>query len=235
MVDGTAVWSSIAAAAILVSPEPLPVDEMMESYEAIMPRLKEIAADAEKDIGRLGPVEPNWQTSGLSAAAALLAAGGKPGEQVLAEWEKGGHGIAIIGNRPLAMPANMKRYSVREFVGPIDYHDYHRLSGAVVIHTYGTATAMGNAECKKNAGIEIISSDPWQNWSAETALIVAGTAKATRDDPRTYCILYRAIAGGKFVQVAYAPDGRPYLGPTEDPQAFVLTNREEAATRIFAD
>lgn len=46
--------------------EALPVDERMAAYEAAMPRLREVEARVEADIGRLGPAESGWAASGLS-------------------------------------------------------------------------------------------------------------------------------------------------------------------------
>jgi hypothetical protein len=213
--------------------EPLPIDARMAEYEAAMPRLAEVEALTEEEIGRLGPPESGWATSGLSAASAIAAARGNAEQHVLGEWDKGGHGVTAPGDRPLAVPQGQHRYAVRDYDGAVDYHAYHRLPSGIVIHSFGRATRIGNAECRPTQGIELIARDPWRRWSEETALLAFAIARATRDDPRTYCLLYRPAENGRFVQLAYASDGRPYTAINEDGQAFVMTSRAEAAARIF--
>ena len=41
-------------------------------------------------------------------------------------------------NRPLAVPQVMRRYTVREYGGPVGYHYYFRIAPGIVIHTYGS-------------------------------------------------------------------------------------------------
>lgn len=54
----------------------------------------------------------------------------------------------------------------------------------------------------------------------------------TRDDRRTYCILYGPVDGSRYAQLSYTPEGEPYSG-NEDPQTFVVTSRAEAVSRLF--
>jgi len=213
--------------------EALPIDARMAAYEAAIPRLREIEVRTEGEIGRLGPPEADWATSGLSAASAIAARRGDTARHVLGEWERGGHGVAIRGGRPLAVPQDVHRYSVRGYDGPVDYHSYHRLSPGIAIHMFGPMTRIGNADCQRYQGIELISRDAWRAWSPEAALVAFSIARATRDDSRTYCIIYRPVENGRFLQVAFTPDGRPYITLNEDGQAFVMTSRAEAAARIF--
>ena len=175
---------------------------MMARFEAAVPELRAIQARAEEDIGRLGPPEPSWATTGLSPEATIAAGSGTVDEHVLGEWEQGGHGVSIAGDRPLGAPARAHRYTVRGYEGPIGYHNYHRVAPGLVIHMFGAATRIGNAECQRSQGIELIAHEDWRSWSARKTLQGFGMARATRDDPRTYCMLYRPAAGGGFAQVS---------------------------------
>lgn len=213
--------------------EVLPIDARMAEYEAAMPELERIEALTEAEIGSLGPMESGWATSGISGAAAIDARRGNVAEHVLGEWERGGHGVVTSGDRPLRVPQDLHRYTVREYDGSIDYHAYHRLSPGVVIHTFGSVIRIGNAGCQQYQGIELISREAWRNWSPRTALSAFGTARATRDDARTYCTIFRPVDNGRFLQLAYTPEGRPYIALNEDGQAFVVTSHAEAAARIF--
>ena len=173
--------------------EVLPIDARMAAYEAAIPELEEIQARTEEEIGRLGPMESGWATSGISAASAITARRGNAAQHVLGEWEKGGHGVVTSGDRPLRVPQGLHRYTVREYDGSVDYHTYHRLSPDIVIHTFGSVIKIGNAECQQTQGIELISREAWRNWSPRGALIAFSIARATRDDSRTYCIIFRPI------------------------------------------
>lgn len=137
------------------------------------------------------------------------------------------------GDRPLAVPQDLRRYSVRDYAGPVDYHAYNRLSPGIVVHSFGSATRIGNAECHRYEGIELISRHAWRNWPQEEAVIAFSIARASRDDSRTYCIVYRPVDNGRFRQLSYTPEGRPYVSLNEDDQAFVVTPHAEAAARIF--
>jgi hypothetical protein len=214
--------------------EVLPVDRAMAAIESRLPRLKELQAEAEEDIARLGPVESDWANSGTTAAAVIAAAPGNIADYVLGEWEKGVHSVTIAGDHPLAAPPGWHRYNVRGYSGLIDQHAYHRLSSDIVLHTFGTGTRIGNAACRPTQGVELISRDPWRSWSPETALLAFAMAKATRDDPHTYCTLFRATGGGKYIPVSYTPEGRPFLEGVEDPQPHVITPRADAAAQIFS-
>jgi hypothetical protein len=213
--------------------EALPIDERMAAYEAVVPELRENSARIESDIGRLGRREPGWETSGMSAESAITAGTGSVAEDVLGEWEIGGHGVVLPVERPLAIPQGLRRYSVRDYSGPVDYHTYHRAEAGIVFHTFGTVRRIGNAECQTPEGIEIISRGAWRDWPTEIAIAVFSAARMTRDDPRTYCIIYRAGGSNRFSQLAYTPGGEPYITVNEGAQTFVVTSRAEATSRIF--
>jgi hypothetical protein len=223
----------VAMLGIAEPPATLPVDAAMAALEDAFPRLKELQAEAETDIARLGPIEPRWSTSGMSAAAVIASANGKVADHVLGEWEKGIHSATIVGDYPLPAPDGWHLYTVRGYSGAVDHHAYHRLSADLVIHTFGAATRIGSAACRTTQGIELISRAPWRSWSPEAALLAFGMAKATRDDSRTYCIVHRAAQGGKYIPYSYTPEGRPFLLADEDPQPYVITPRREAAAKIF--
>ena len=212
--------------------EPLPIDDVMAAYEAVLPGLRERETRIDAEIGAVGSVEPGWERSGISAESALIAGKGNAAEHLLGEWEVGGHGVAIPGDRPLVIDEKLRRYSVRSYSGPVDYHTYHRAASGIVFHTLGTVRRIGNAECQTTEGVELISRVPWQDWPAETALMVFSTARMTRDDRRTYCIIYGPVDGNRYAQLSYTPKGEPYSG-NEDPQTFVVTSRAEAVSRLF--
>lgn len=212
--------------------EPLPIDARMAEYEAAIPRLAEVEASTEEEIGRMGPPESGWATSGLSAASAI-AGRGNAAQQVLGEWERGVHSVRTTGEGPLAVPQELHRYSVRAYEGSVDYHAYYRLESGIVIHSFGTLRRIGNAECAQKQGMELIAREAWRNWPEEAAFLAFAITRATRDDPRVYCILYRPAGSGRYVQRSYTPEGRPYTAINEDGQAFVITSRAEAAARIF--
>lgn len=214
--------------------ETLPIDERMAAHEAAVPGLRAAEARVEEQIGRLGIAEPGWDRSGVSAASAIAGRGDSADDDVLGEWEVGGHGVVIAGDRPLAVPRELRRYSVRDHGGPVDFHTYHRLLPDVIIHSFGPVTRIGNAECHHARGIELISRQAWRDWPEPTQIIAFAVARLARDDRRTYCMIYRPVANGRYSQLAYAPDGRPYIVANEDPQAFVVTRRAEAGARIFA-
>jgi hypothetical protein len=213
--------------------EPLPLDERMAEYEALFPDLRQVEARIEAEIGRLGPVEPGWEMSGLTPQAAISAQAGNEADHVLGEWEVGGHGVVIPGDRPLALPEGHRRYSIREYGGRVDYHIYHRAVPGIVFHTVGIVRRIGNAECLTTLGMEIVSREAWQDWPEEAAFTAFAAARMTRDDRRTYCMIYRAAGSDRFEQLAYTPEGRPYLVGIDDGQRFVVTPRAVAATRIF--
>jgi hypothetical protein len=228
---------AIAAFALLTlaePPEALPVDARMAEFEAAMPWLRRIEERAEAEIWQLGPAEPGWTTSGLSPEAAIAARGGKVEEHVLGEWLRGGHGVSVAGDHPLTVPPGLHRYLVRGYEGPVDYHSYHRITPGVVIHTFGAATRIGNAHCQRSQGVELIAQEAWRSWPTETAILAFAVARITRDDPRTYCILYRLTGGGRVSQLAYTSEGRPYLTANQDPETFAITPRAEAAERMFS-
>lgn len=106
--------------------EPLPIDDVMAAYEAVLPDLRERETRIDGEIGAVGRIEPGWERSGISAESALTAGKGNAAEHLLGEWEVGGHGVAIPGDRPLVIDEKLRRYSVRGYSGPVDYHTYHR-------------------------------------------------------------------------------------------------------------
>ena len=235
-IDGTMMIIA-AALAILGIAEPsetLPIDRSMASFEAADPGLRQALSRIEEEVRRLGPPEPDWAASGISAAAAI-AATVDIGDPVLGEWEEGGHGVVIPADSPLNAPGGWQRYAVRGYDGPIDYHIYHRVMPGIVIHTFGAATRIANADCKRNPGMELIARDAWQSWPTETTLVVFAAVRALRDDPRIYCTMYRPTSDGRLGQVSYTVEGRPYLVVNEDPQAFTVTARAVATTRIFSE
>lgn len=213
--------------------EPLPVDEMLAAYDAVLPELREREIRIDAEIGAVGRIEPGWEGSGISAESALTAGKGNAAEHLLGEWEVGGHGVAIPGDRPLVIDEKLRRYSVRGYSGPVDYHTYHRAAPGIVFHTLGSARRIGNAECQTTEGVEVISRVPWQDWPAETALKVFSAARMTRDDRRTYCIIYDPLEDSRYAQLAYTPEGEPYVAVNEDPQTFVVSSRAEAVSRLF--
>jgi hypothetical protein len=228
--------AAILAALLAIGepPEPLPIDAAVAALEAALPSFKGHMAEAEEDIARLGPVEPGWATSGLSAAAVIESAKAQPSNHVLGEWERGGHSVTVAGNHPLAVPTGWHRYAVRTHSGPIDQHAYHRISPDLVIHTYGAGTRVGNVTCRATQGVELFSREAWQIWSPDTMIMGFGMARAMRDDPHTYCTVFRASGDGKYLPRSYTPEGRAFLISSEDPQLMVITPRDEAVMRIFA-
>ena len=230
MIFAAMILSFLQAAA---PAEVLPVDERMAAYEAAFPGLPETAAEIDADLGRLGPAEAGWSTSGASVPSAIAARHGDPEQHVLGEWVRGGHGVSSPGDRPLRVPSTFRRYSVRDYNGPVDFHYYHRPAPGIVIHTFGAARNIGNAACWRSQGIEVISRDRWQDWSERTAVVAVGLARWTRDDSRTYCTIYGPTGDGGFRQLAYTPEGRPFLFVNEDAQVFTVTTRAEAEARIF--
>jgi hypothetical protein len=228
------IAAALTILAIADPTETLPIDRSMASFEAAIPELRQILSRAEEEVWRLGPPEPDWATSGVSAAVAL-AANDNDVDHVLGEWEEGGHGVVDPGDRPLSVPPGWHRYAVRRYDGPVDYHYYHRLTPGIVVHTFGAVTRIGNAECHRNPGIELIARHAWQSWPNETTLVVFGTVRALRDDTRTYCMMYRPAPDGRLGEVAYTVDGQPYLTVNENPQAFTVTERAAATTRIFSE
>lgn len=230
------VWV-LPASAQTVLDENLPVDAVMERFEALIPSLTDHYAAMEEELGELGEFEPGWSTSGFSASAAIRVGGGDIEDHVIGEWEVGGNGVYTEGDLPLTIPEGWHRYSVREYSGPIEYNYYHRLAGLsadIVIHTFGSMPTIGNAECHGSEGIQLLSSERWQDWSGEAALVAFGGIRATRDDPQTYCILYRQSEEGSFRQIAYSTDGRPFIAANNDAQSLVVTLRSDASARIFA-
>ena len=224
----------LALVAIADPAETLPIDRSMAAFEAADPELRQFLARAGEQIWRLGPREPDWATTGLAAATALAATGNEA-DHVLGEWKEGGHGVAIPSDRPLTVPPGWQPYSVRGHDGPVDYHYYHRLMPGIVVHRFAATTRIGNADCYREAGMEVIARQPWQSWSEDRALVVFATLRAFRDDVRTYCTMYRPTPDGRFGQLSYTIDGQPYVLANEDPQAFTVTGRAEATTRIFSD
>ena len=213
--------------------EPLPVDEALAAYETVVPELRSHEARINAETGTLGAAEPDFGRSGMTPEAAITAGSGNVADHVLGEWEVGGHGVVIPGDRPFEIPATLYRYSVRQYSGPIDYHTYHRAERGIVFHTFGTIQRIGNAECQTTRGISVISREAWRDWPAQTAVALFSAARMTRDDSRTYCILYRPTENGRFSQLAYTPEGEPYVSTNQDAQAFVVTSRVEAISRIF--
>ena len=213
--------------------ETLPIDRSMASFEAADPGLRQALSRIEEEVWRLGPTEPGWATSGLSAGAAI-AGSGNTVDHVLGEWEQGGHGVVVPADRPLDVPGGWHRYSVRGFDGPVDYHIYHRVMPGIVIHTFGATTRIDNAECRRTPGMELIAQDSWQGWPTDTTFVVFTAVRALRDDPRTYCTMYRPAADRRLGQVTYTVEGQPYLAVNEDPQPFTVTPRAVATTRMFS-
>ena len=213
--------------------ETLPIDEALAAYEAALSKLRETEAEVDAEIGAVGPVQAAWQTTGMSAEAALSAEAGSAAEHVLGEWEVGGHGVAIPGDRPFGVTEQLRRYSVRTYEGPVDYHTYHRAAPGIVFHSFGTVRKTGNAECQSTQGLEIISRSDWTEWPAETAVRVFSAARMTRDDRRTYCIIYKSVALGRYAQLAFTPGGQPYTAVNAVPQIFVATPRADANSRLF--
>jgi hypothetical protein len=225
----------IAQAAATVEPLPIesfPVDAQMAVYERAVPELRQWVAQIEEQIGKVGPPQPGWDESGVTAEQALAAAGGDPADLVLGEWDIGGHGIVTVGDRPLAIPQGFRRYSVRDDDGPVDYHAYHRPSPGVVIHYSGTQRAIGQARCQRPTRIEVISRTAWQDWPEEVALPIFSLARQARDDTRTYCMIWRPEGTRRFAQLDFTPNGEPYSNLGE-PQIFRVTPRAEAIGRMF--
>ena len=227
--------TAFAFLAFAVPAEPPPIDAVIEVAEAEDPRFRALLSATQAELGRLGPVEAGWSTSGLSwqGAVGQQTGGQQEGGPVLGEWEEGGHAVTT-GARPLSVPAEMHRYTIRAHEGPADYHGYHRPFPGIVIHTFGAATRVGNAECQRSQGIELIADRAWQDWPSDTQFAVFAVTRAMRDDPLDYCILYRRAGRGRFLQLAFARDGRPYLIANRDPAAFVITPRAQAAARMFS-
>lgn len=216
--------------------EPLPIDEVMAQFEAAIPELRQFQSETEQEIGRLGPTVSDWSESGLSMSSAIQAEGKSSLDYGLGEWQIGGHAVLTRGDRPLPAPADYYRYLVRDYVGPIDYHYYHRVVGVstqVVIHSFGAVQKIGNSECSNGGRIEVISSEKWRNWPAETLLVVFGMLHVMRDDTREYCNLYKPNGKGGYLQVSYTSVGQPYTYSEKAPQIFVVTPLGEASERIF--
>ncbi len=217
--------------------ESLPIDFVMERFDEALPELKEEMSKVEEEMGELGPNDPNWASSGFSVSGAIAHGKGDSQLDVLGEWEVGGHGVVSNGDFQLPVPKTMQRYSVRKSNGPIEYHSYHRIDkieADVVIHYFGSKTKIGNAECHDDSGLEVISSQPWQNWSPEVMIMTFGLTRSSRDDTRTYCNVFRPVEGGRFSQISYTPQGEPYVAVNDGAQSFVVTSRAEAARRLFA-
>lgn len=230
-------WTALSSILLtLATSEALPVDQILEQFERDDPGIQELEAVFDAELDKVGPAEANWSVSGISAPAAVAAAKPSVVNPVLGEWRIGGNGVVTEGNEPLDVPTQLHRYSIENFHGKVDYHTYHRLAGiseTIVVHTYGTIKKVGNAECQVTMGSEIISSLPLSSWSSDTTLTALLLARFVRDDPRTYCIIYRATVDGGYEQLAYTPEGQLYNGAVPA-QIFFNTPRSEAAARIFA-
>lgn len=216
--------------------ELLPVDEVLARFEEAIPGLKKFESELEAELGNLGPTESDWSESGLSISSAIQAEGKSTSEYALGEWELGGNAVLSRGDRPIGTPTDFFRYVVREYSGPIDYNSYHRVSGVpgqVVIHIIGTTRRIGNSECQNAEGIDLISSEEWRAWSAETMLVVFSLVRATRDDPREYCNLFRPNGKGGYQQFSYTSTGQPYISDNNAAQTFVVTALGEARKRLF--
>ncbi len=219
-----------------VPADELPIDAVMERFEEEIAGLKDVMAEVEGEISQLGPVDPEWANSTLSASAAIVDAEGDWKTDVLAEFEIGGHSVTSVGDFPLVPPNSMHRYSVVPHNGPIAHHSYYRVAEVdedIVFHYFGSVRKTKLGECSRSNGFEIMSSIPWQDWSEETQLIVFGGAQASRDDPKIYCMAYRPLGNGRYGQLSYTPEGRPYILVNTDPRPFVIAARAEATARIF--
>lgn len=236
VVVAASIWTVLAKAQTAAEHR-LPIDEYMAAMEAAVPELRGQYATIEEEISELGEIEPNWATSGISTITAIELRDGDIQQDVIGEWEVGGHGAYISGGLPLPIPPDWYRYSIREYDGPVEYNHYYRLAGVpanIVIHTFGTASRIGNAECQRSEGMELFSSEPWQDWPAEAAIVAFGGSRSLRDDPRVYCTLYQIREHGGFRQLAYTREGRPYIAVNSDTRGFVITPRKLAIERIFA-
>ncbi len=182
-------------------------------------------------LGGLGPREEGWATWGVSATS---IAARSAGAQVLGEWASDGGEALVAGDAPLPIPQNMHRYSVRAFDGPVHYHQYNRLAPGIVLHSFGSVLSVGNAECIRSQGIELISRLPWRQWPEETAMLAFAMARLSRDYPGTICAIYRPAGDGRYRPFAYSRDGRPYRVANEQIRTLILTPRDDAAARLFS-
>ncbi len=233
------MFKSIAALTALLSggaAATLPVDKVMEEYEAAIPEIRTALDAANKEINELGPVDLSWSDQGLAVASAIATGDGTPQTHVLGEWEIGGHSAKVSGDLPFDIPGPMQRYSIIPHEGSSDYHSYYRLHSLtdhIVLHFRGTVTKIGNAECHQTTGIDVLSSTAWEQWSDEIRLSAFSAIRGTRDDQNTYCYVYHPLDDGRFIQTAFSQEGRPYIFINSDPRAFAVTSREEAHWRVF--
>ncbi len=218
--------------------ENLPVDEVMAHFEAQMPEFKQFNAELDAELGQLGPVERGWSKSGITFSAAIEKDGKSTAEYALGEWKAGGNYVVTRGDRPLAVPEDFSRYIVREYTGPLSHNYYYRIAGVpgkVVIHSYGMAHQIGNGECQNVGGIELLSSERWQEWSGETMLVVFSLIRATRDDAREYCNIFRPVKKGEYRQFSYTSAGQPYSVGDGAKGVFVVTSLHESRKRLFLE
>lgn len=215
-------------------PEPLPVDERMAAYERALPTLRAMQAEIDAETDRVGPPEPGWSTSGSTTAAAIIAGNGTPDRHVLQRQHDTRPSVLVAGDNALAVPSSYRRYAVRSYTGPVDYHSYSRLAPGIILHRFGASQRIGNADCRRTQGLEVLSSMEWRAWSGEHAFTAFTMAEWSRDDPRTYCMLFRSARNAGVTEEAFTIEGRPFLPGEGPPPTFVITSRDAAARRLFA-
>ena len=214
-------------------PEALPIDERMAAYERALPELRALQAEIDAETDRVGLPEPGWSTSGSTTAAAITAGNGTPDRHVLQRQRDDRPSVLVAGDRALAVPPSYRRYRVRDYSGPVDCHSYSQLAPGIILHRFGASQRIGNADCRRTQGLELLSSTQWHAWSAEHAFTAFTITEWSRDDRRTYCTLFRPALDGAVTEEAFTTEGRPFP-PGEGPTpTFLVTSREVAARRLF--
>lgn len=214
----------------------LPIDDMADMYEELIPEIKQYQEETEKELSRLGPPDPDWTENGLTVAQSISDGGGEASTHVLGEWEVGGHSAKISGDIPFDAPKGFVRYSVRTHDGPIDYHYYYRMTNVpevIIVHFYGSKQSDADPRCNDQGGMEVLASTPWEEWSDDTTLLAFVGFRATRDDSRIYCSAYEPAPDGGYYERSYDPEGRPYLVVNEDLRTFTVTSRHDALRKLF--
>ena len=214
----------------------LPIDDMAQMFEELIPEIGQYQEETENELSRLGPPQPDWNKDGLTVAHAITQGGGTVATHVLGEWEVGGHSAKLVGDKPLDAPERFVHYSVRSHDGPIDYHYYYRMTNVpegIVLHFFGSKQPNADPRCNDQGGMEVIASTPWKEWSDDTMLLAFLGFRASRDDDRVYCSVYEPNAEGGYYERSYNPEGRPYLAVNEDLRTFTVTSREYASRKLF--
>ncbi|WP_421993270.1 hypothetical protein [Qipengyuania sp.] len=214
----------------------LPIDDIAQMFEELVPEIGQYQEETEIELSRLGPPDPDWTENGLTVAQAITQGGGTVQTHVLGEWEVGGHSAKIVGDKPFDIPEGFVRYSVRPHDGPIDNHYYYRMTNVpegIVLHFFGSKQPKADPRCNGQGGMEVIASTPWEEWSDDTMLFAFVGIRASRDDDRVYCSVYEPDSDGGYYERSYNPEGRPYLVVNEDLRAFTVTSREHALQELF--